>query len=168
MNSDFLKNVTTYISDKCKQEHQRQLQQQNQTYLQTRNQNVFQIMSMLQKDLYECIGNRHYPKIINIASPSYIRICNYRIMNNTVIYQFELDKEIHADNYSDKIPPFILEKLLRNINLDKTQKQRELLNLYPVEYISISYPCLFAGFKVLSLRDIGVSIVMDVACNIQP
>ncbi len=168
MKEDLLKNIATAISVKCKKIYADYRKQERQACLLNREQCINNILYALQKDLFEVMGEHAYPKLANIAHPSYIRIHGWRtVPAGAVVYQYELDKELYAD-MPKRIPEPVLSRIQRSINLDIAQKQNVLKNIYPLTFIQANFCFLFYGMQVTCMKDMGTFVLMEIATNVQP
>lgn len=129
---------------------------------QVRDALIAEFMHEMTFDLYEGFKNHSYYILEPIHTPDAIRIHDYTLYNDCIIYHFSLDKKSLG-----KTAAIVLEKLQQNFNLDLYSAQRNIIQQFGYDYLQLKHPFLYYGIYVVDVSDLGgPEIIISVRTNL--
>lgn len=129
---------------------------------QVRDTLISEFMYQMTFDLYEGFKNHSYYILEPIYTPDAIRIHNYTLYDDCIVYHFTLDKKNLG-----KTAAIILEKLKQNFNLDLASAQRNIVQQCGYPYLQMHHPFLYYGIYVVDIKDLGgPEIIIAVKTNL--
>lgn len=123
------------------------------------------IYSMMQKmtyDLFEVFQYQRYPRLEQVRTVADIRISNYKIQKNKVLYCFKIDKKTAEQLMSCEIS-----QILTNTNTDISSHRVRLFHLYGTNIYQY-FPFLARGIRVVAVKDLGLDVEIIVETVISP
>ena len=125
---------------------------------------VKEMMHKMAHDLYEVFHNGNY-HLEQITSKKAIRLTGYDKVNGIYQYKFLLDKKTET-----RLPRDMWDDVMVSMNKDIESTQRELLEEYGLEYCCDTYPFLYHGIEVVSVKEYesGNQVVITVCSRLTP
>ena len=136
------------MADKCRQAHQKYLENQRLIAQQNLNSRIQMQHDILQNDFAFVLENFTYPKLVQVTSKADLRQDGYKITKDYIIYYFTIDKTIW-----EKFPVIICNIIRENMNKDIVTFTKELAGCMTAYEIMCLYPALYWGFCVLNIED---------------
>ena len=129
---------------------------------QVRDALISEFMHEMTFDLYEGFKNHSYYILEPIYTPDTIRIHDYTLYNDCIVYHFSLDKKSLG-----KTAAIVLDKLQQNFNLDLYSAQRNIVQQCGLPYLQLHHPFLYYGIYVVDVQDLGgPEIIISVKTNL--
>ena len=130
------------------------------------NENILanDMMHRLAHDLYEVFHGGNY-RLEQISFPKAIRVNGYDKVNGIYQYYFLLNKKTETH-----LPRDIWDEVRDSMNKDIEATQRVLLETYGPEYCYYTYPFLYHGIEIESVREYesGNQVVVTVCSRLTP
>lgn len=150
-----LANTGNYLSNAYKNYNEKIIEEQKQKQAQLQMQMkqneiamVQQTMIILAEQIAPAFYNHKYEFLEKIYAPSNLRTESYRILNNTWIFSFSLDKSCDIP-----IPPQDLKELKQKLAQDMNRYMCELQLYKPIEIIQMNYFLILNNPIIIDILD---------------
>lgn len=145
-----IKTVTENVIHRIEESNQNYRNRKLLQEKQVRDALISEFMHEMTFDLYEGFKNHSYYILEPIYTPDTIRIHDYTITNDGIVYHFSLDKKSLG-----KTAAIVLDKLQQNFNLDLSSAQRNIIQQCGYDYLQLKHPFLYYGIYVVDVADLG-------------
>lgn len=153
------------IASIVKRSYEQQQQQYQQYQQQCQQQYALEVMDCLRYDMYQALQGHNYNQLSPIKVAADIRIQNYQITNNQMVFIFALDK-VNAE----RIPAIVLSNLMQKMNADLMSSTRQIQRQNMVDpSIGFMFPYLLNGIQLVDIKDFGgLEVLIRVRTNYLP
>ncbi len=148
--------------EKSNQKYQLKVQKEREIYQAQLKQQIYQIMLLLQSDLFKALKGNHYNGLQKINIPSNIRVKNF-VQNRGIIYQYSMAK-INTEPLGNGV----LNIICNAMNTDIQQARHSMALNLGEEYLSCTFPFLYHDIIILGIKDIATDIIIAVISNFNP
>ena len=148
----FLNNLFTNLSARWQEE---------QTSRQLFHNNIYwnNISSMIQEELFLILKNSPYEFLNNMFCSDNINNSGWEIRDNEILYYYDIYT-------SEPQNSFALEQIRQKLNLKISQYQRQFIQQFGHEQTSLSYPCIYYGMYISSIRQDGSMIRFEIVSHL--
>lgn len=153
-----LNTLLTCLSNHFNEVKQRQLVTHQNIQKQEMYNRAMLLHQQIQHELFVAFHGNHYTNLHPIATPNHIRLHQWFVRNNTLVFQYRISAQ--------SVPAqTILDLMRQNMNTDIYQCQQNLLNVHPLDVVETLYPCILWGLYVIDIRATGNDICISVVTN---
>ena len=161
----FLSDYFSHLSAKWQDEqiYKQQLHNNNLRY---------DISYMIREELYSVLCHCNY-SFINIFCSDNIDNLGWDVhfvecWHNNIPYMKEYTI-YHYDIYTSNPPNAVaLEQIRKNINLKIGECQQHIIQQYGHELAQLTYPCIYSGMYISSIKCNGCMVHFEITCHLSP
>ena len=114
---------------------------------------------MLQEDLFFVLKISPYEFLNNLFCSDNINNSGWEVRENETLYYFDIYT-------SESQNSFVLEQIRQKLNLKIAQYQQQFIQQYGHEQTKLSYPCIYYGMYILSIKQDGTMIRFEIISHL--